>query len=107
MITHKYKGKEYQVQTGAKGGQFFIDDAGKKHYLKSTTSVKKKVEKKKVAEETCKRYICYYVERDDNGEMIDDFKEYTDAYSYDEAKDYFENEYRHNPHVQIDLISRE
>ena len=39
--------------------------------------------------------------------MIDDFKEWTDANSYDEAQRHFENEYRHDPSIKIDLIMRE
>lgn len=114
MATHKYKGKEYDIQTGKKGGQFFIDDEGKKHYLKSATpTVKKKkksteaIKKEVESKDFLKRYICYYRKVDDDGEMIDDFKEWTDANSYDEAQRHFENEYRHDPSIKIDLIIRE
>lgn len=112
-MTHKYKGKEYEVQTGAKGGQFFVDDTGKKHYLKSATP--KKTTKKKSTEaikkevestDFIKRYVCYY-SRYKDGEMVDDFKEWTDAKSYNEAKEYFENEYRHDENVKIELITKE
>ena len=41
------------------------------------------------------------------GELVDDFKEWTNAYSYDEAERYFKDEYSHNPNIIISFITRE
>ena len=69
-------------------------------------SVQPKVKKSSIAEKKSKRYICYYEERV-NGELVDDFKEWCEAYSEDEAREYFEDNYSHNPNVQISMIVEE
>lgn len=69
-------------------------------------TVQSKVKKSHIEERKSKRYICYYEERID-GELVDDFKEWCTAYSEDEARDYFEDNYRHNPNVQISMIVEE
>lgn len=113
MATHKYKGVEYEIQQGKRGGSFFIDGDGKKHYLKGTstskTTTKRSIDPIKKQEEkpVLKRYIGYYRKVDENGEMIDDFSEWCDAYSYDEAKREFEDRYSYTDRINIDLITRE
>ena len=77
FMKQTYKGKEYEVQTGPRGGLFFIDDNGKRHSVKSDKP-KKKVTKEKKSEKVdpskkvlpqitpnLKRYICYYEERNE------------------------------------------
>ena len=54
-----------------------------------------------------KRYICYYEERDKNGELVDDFKEWCDAYSESEARREIENRYRHRNSTKISMIVEE
>lgn len=66
-------------------------------------SIQPKVKKSPIVERKSKKYICYYEERI-NGELVDDFKEWCTAYSEDEAREYFKDNYRHNPNVQISMI---
>ena len=110
-MTHKYKGKEYEVQTGPRGGHYIINDEGKKISVKVKieSTKKKSINSIKQQEEApkLKKYICYYEKRDKNGELVDDFKEWTNAYSYDEAKRYFKDEYSNNPNIIISFITRE
>lgn len=114
---YKYKGKEYEVQTGPRGGLFFIDDNGKRHSVKSDKP-KKKVTKEKKSEKVdpskkvlpqitpkLKRYVCYYEKRNEKDELVDDFKEWCDAYSYEEAEREFKD--RYSDKIQISLITRE
>ena len=69
----------------------------------------KKVIEKKVSTSTptLKRYICYYEERNKNGELVDDFKEWCDAYSESEARREFESRYRHSSSTKISMIVEE
>jgi len=69
--------------------------------------VKKTVIHKPVEEPKKNRYICYYEERSEDGELLDDFKEWCDAYSEDEAREYFKDNYSHNPRVEISMIVQE
>lgn len=78
------------ILTGPRGGKYWLDENGKKHYVISKKTTKKKTSKKEPKEST---YICYFIQRDENGEMVDDFKEWTKAYSEQEARDYFEHEH--------------
>ena len=66
-------------------------------------SIQPKVKKSPIVERKSKKYICYYEERI-NGELVDDFKEWCTAYSEDEAREYFKDNYRHNPNIQISMI---
>lgn len=76
-----------EIKTGPRGGKYWIDESGKKHYLSNKD---KKISKTSPKEKT---YICYFIQRDENGEMVDDFKEWTKAYSEREAREYFEHDH--------------
>ena len=65
-----------------------IDANGKKHYVTSKKTTK--TSKKELKENT---YICYFKQLDEDGEVVDDFKEWTTAYSEQEARAYFEHEH--------------
>lgn len=69
-------------------------------------SAQSKVKKSPIVERKPKKYICYYEERID-GELVDDFKEWCTAYSEDEAREYFKDNYCHNPNIQISMIVEE
>ena len=46
-------------------------------------------------------------ERNKNGELVDDFKEWCDAYSESEARREFESRYRHSSSTKISMIVEE
>lgn len=66
-------------------------------------STQSKIKKSFIVERKPKKYICYYEERV-KGELTDSFKEWCTAYSEEEARDYFEDNYRYNPNIQISMI---
>lgn len=70
--------------------------------VKAKTSTTSKQAALKVGRKL-KKYICYYEKRI-NGELVDDFKEWTEAYSKEEAREHFKDEYRHNPNIEISMI---
>lgn len=100
MAYIKVNGKNYGIHKGSRGGRYWIDDNGKKHYLKTPDKKKSPKENnsaKKVQEPKLKRYIAYFYEIDvKTGERVDDFKEWTEAYSEEEAREYFEDEHRYS-----------
>lgn len=58
-------------------------------------TAKKKVEQKKVEKEPERYcYIGYFYQYDDEGQCIDSFKEWCEAESIEEAKRYFQDDYR-------------
>lgn len=103
--------KTFKILTGPRGGQYYIDETGKKHYVKKS-AIKKSPSKYKVqkpakfTEPKLKRYVCYYAQYE-NDEMVDDFKEWCDAYSVNEARSEFEARYSHNPNIKIQDIVNE
>lgn len=110
-MKYTYKEKEYEVLVGARGGKYFIDDKGKKHYLKSDNPKprKKKEEKKPVVERKLMDYTVWINVRNDDYELINDFKEWTPAYSEEEALEYFRDEHPDRPgrHYEIDIFKIE
>jgi hypothetical protein len=102
------KTMKFKVEKGPRGGQFYIDETGKKHYIKKTTkkyvertvltsanTINEKVKKTvPVQQPIVKRYTANYVVRDpESQEMIDDFNEWCDAYSKEEAMSEFKKRY--------------
>ena len=64
------------------------------------------------------KYIGYFYEYDKNGEMIDDFKEWTNASSENEARNNFDDDYpscssrsgcktNHGTTIRLDFVSKE
>lgn len=94
-MTYTYKGKEYTVQEGAKGGKYFIDDAGKKHYLKNENAKPRAKKPEPVVLPTLKGYTAWFEQYDPDTQSVDDFKEWHNAYSKQEAIDYWNHEYHH------------
>ena len=93
------------ILTGPRGGKYWIDDNGKKHYVTSKKTTK--TSKKEPKEST---YICYFRQLDEDGEVVDDFKEWTTAYSEQEARAYFEHEHWRSiaaGRLEIDMIVEE
>lgn len=93
------------IKTGPRGGKYWIDDNGKKHYVTS-----KKTKRPKKVEPKERVYICYFRQLDEDGEMVDDFKEWTKAYSEQEARAYFEHEHWRSlasGRLEIDMIVAE
>lgn len=65
--------------------------------IKPTKQTAKKIEAKKpieVKQPERYRYIGYFYEYDDNGNCVDDFKEWCEAESIEDAKYYFEDDHR-------------
>lgn len=112
MAYIKVKGKTYGIHTGSRGGRYWIDDDGKKHYLKSDASKSKKEEpkkeiKKEVKKEVPKlrRWVGRFTEEVDGDH--DGFSEWCEAYTKEEAEEYFRDNYRHNPKVELDYVYEE
>lgn len=107
MAYIKVKGKTYGIHTGSRGGRYWIDDNGKKHYLKSETSKPKKEESKKEVKKVTelpklKRWIGRFTE--DIGGDHDGFSEWCEAYTESEAREEFKDRYRHNSKVELDYV---
>lgn len=124
--------KKFKIEVGPRGGQYYVDQNGEKHYVKKTNRkfVEREVEDKNVevefemdpefekelnpeteetvetqeevkdeapaetVESTKKCYIASFVVRDPStNEMIDDFKEWCNANSEDEAMAEFKSRY--------------
>lgn len=95
------------ILTGPRGGKYWLDENGKKHYVTSKKTTKKKASKKEPQERT---YICYFRQLDEDGEIVDDFKEWTKAYDIEEARAHFEHEHWRaldSGRLQIDMIVEE
>ena len=74
------------LKTGPKGGQYWEDESGKKHY------VRQKISKKPAEPLKMKRYTaCITVYK--NGEYYDDFNEWRDAYCKEGAIQKFRDDY--------------
>lgn len=100
---------EHEILTGARGGQYWIDEKGKKHYIsqqgpvaKPKTSVNRlpaPISQRRLNKTTNKdltTYICYYLQRNPNtGDIMDNFKEWCKARNIDEARKEFEDRYWH------------
>ena len=80
--------KDKTLFKGPRGGTYWIDDNGKKHYVKGKQAILTKEEKVKL-----KTYICYYNVYNKEGELIDDFKEWTKETSKLDAEIEFRNRY--------------
>lgn len=114
MIYTTKSGEKYTLQEGSRGGLFYIDKNGVKKYVKKSSVGKITRKPKKPAAKPfsfkkpeLKKYICYYEKRNSEGELIDDWKEWTEAYSEEQAKQYFEEEYSHDSSVTISIITNE
>ena len=76
---------ERTLITGPKGGQYWIDESGKKHYVKAKKN-------KNIKPLKMKRYTaCITVYK--NGEYYDDFNEWRDAYCKEGAIEKFREDY--------------
>lgn len=73
---------------GPRGGTYWLDDEGKKHYVKGKQAIVKKEDKSKM-----KTYICYYNVYNKEGELVDDFKEWCKETSKHDAEIEFRNRY--------------
>ena len=73
---------------GPRGGTYWLDDEGKKHYVKGKQVIVKKEDKPKM-----RTYICYYNVYNKEGELVDDFKEWCKETSKHDAEIEFRNRY--------------
>ena len=80
--------KDKTLFKGPRGGTYWLDDEGKKHYVKGKQAIVKKEDKPKM-----KTYICYYNVLDKDGYYIDDFKEWCKETSKHDAEIEFRNRY--------------
>lgn len=104
MAYIKVKGKNYGIHMGSRGGRYWIDDNGKKHYIKSETSKResKKIDKQPKEIPKLKRWIGRFSE--DIGGDHDGFSEWCEAYTKQEAIEEFKDRHRHNPKVELDYV---
>lgn len=104
MAYIKVKGKTYGIHMGSRGGRYWIDDNGKKHYIKSETSKResKKIDKQPKDIPKLKRWIGRFSE--DIGRDHDGFSEWCEAYTKQEAIEEFKDRHRHNPKVELDYV---
>lgn len=104
MAYIKVKGKTYGIHTGSRGGRYWIDNNGKKHYLKSETPKResKKIDKQPKEMPKLRRWVGRF--RQDFEDDYDDFSEWCEAYTKQEAIEEFEDRYRHNPNVKLDYV---
>lgn len=93
MAYIKVKGKTYGIHTGSRGGKYWIDDNGKKHYLSKKEETPKKVNITKKPEPILYTYYCNICRRSKDGEYVDDWNEWHNAYSEEEALEYWRDEY--------------
>lgn len=105
MEVYKYKGIEYPIQEGKKGGKFIIANTGKKVYLKSENHR----EQKEVTPPEIKnyKYVAWFDVRNKNGELVDDFKEWCISSSQTAAFNYFCSEHPNINPNDITIISEE
>lgn len=89
---------KYAIEKGPRGGQYYIDNTGKKHYIKRTN--KKFIEVKETKKEensSCEtnneKYIGRFSVYNEKDELVDDFKEWTWASSESEALAEFRRRY--------------
>lgn len=108
MAYVKINGRTYGIHTGSRGGRYWVDDNGKKHYLPQTSKQKEesKREAKKVTESPkLKKWIGRFTE--DIGGDHDTFSEWCEAYTREEAEEYFRDNCRHNPNIELDYVYEE
>ena len=103
---------EHTLIQGPRGGFYWLDENGAKHYIsgkakkvaKATKSGKTKNVKPAVKPSVVKRrYTGWFNVYNENGELIDDFKEWTDAISWDEALRKFRHDYPDTKRYEIIL----
>ena len=80
--------KDKTLFKGPRGGTYWLDDKGKKHYVQGKQAIVKKEDKPKM-----KTYICYYNVYNKEGELVDDFKEWCKETSKHDAEIEFRNRY--------------
>lgn len=101
---------EHTIITGARGGQYWLDENNKKHYVsqqgpvakprKSVNRLPTPAEQKKVHKrsespnkDSLNIYVGYYYQLDRKGYRIDDFKEWCWAYNKEQAEEEFKSRY--------------
>ena len=103
---------EHTLIQGPRGGFYWLDENGAKHYIsgkakkaaKAAKSGKTKNVKPAVKPSIVKRrYTGWFNVYNENGELIDDFKEWTDATSWDEALRKFRHDYPDTKRYEIIL----
>ena len=103
---------EHTLIQGPRGGFYWLDENGVKHYIsgkakkvaKAAKSGKTKNVKPAVKLSVVKRrYTGWFNVYNENGELIDDFKEWTDAISWDEALRKFRHDYPDTKRYEIIL----
>lgn len=99
------KGVKHTCVKGPRGGYYYIDDNGKKKYIKDTKPTKTKSSgnfsfKKEEAPKP-KHYTAWIDVRDENGELVDDYKLWCNAFSEDEARTHFEGEIGSNDTITM------
>ena len=103
---------EHTLIQGPRGGFYWLDENGAKHYIsgkakkvaKAAKSGKTKNVKPTVKPSVVKRrYTGWFNVYNENGELIDDFKEWTVAASWDEALRIFRHGYPDTKRYEIIL----
>ena len=103
---------EHTLIQGPRGGFYWLDENGAKHYIsgkakkvaKAAKSGKTKNVKPAVKPSVVKRrYTGWFNVYNENGELIDDFKEWTVAASWDEALRIFRHDYPDTKRYEIIL----
>ena len=103
---------EHTLIQGPRGGFYWLDENGAKHYIsgkakkvaKAAKSGKTKNVKPAVKPSVIKRrYTGWFNVYNENGELIDDFKEWTVAASWDEALRIFRHGYPDTKRYEIIL----
>ena len=103
---------EHTLIQGPRGGFYWLDENGAKHYIsgkakkvaKAAKSGKTKNVKPAVKPSVVKRrYTGWFNVYNENGELIDDFKEWTVAASWDEALRIFRHGYPDTKRYEIIL----
>ena len=103
---------EHTLIQGPRGGLYWLDENGAKHYIsgkakkvaKAAKSGKTKNVKPAVKPSVVKRrYTGWFNVYNENGELIDDFKEWTVAASWDEALRIFRHGYPDTKRYEIIL----
>ena len=103
---------EHTLIQGPRGGFYWLDENGAKHYIsgkakkvaKAAKSGKTKNVKPAIKPSVVKRrYTGWFNVYNENGELIDDFKEWTVAASWDEALRIFRHGYPDTKRYEIIL----
>lgn len=106
---------EHKLITGPKGGNYWIDENGKKHYVPKKKSNKVNTlssninnnQKSSTKLSKMKCYIGYFKQLDESGETIDDFKEWVNASSKELATIYLKQRYSHDKLIKLDQVVEE